>query len=82
MSLGPPSYPFMDAQPDELTVGDVETLLSLYKDVATKYTSLRWAVEHLNIHMTEQIVQKDKISSIGKSEGGKGITESERRPEE
>ncbi|CAM8915421.1 hypothetical protein QQ045_027644 [Rhodiola kirilowii] len=72
---GPPSYPFMNAQPDELTVGNVETLLSLYKDVVSKYTSLRRAVEHLNIHKTEQIDQKDKISSISEVEGGKGITE-------
>lgn len=75
MSLGPPSYPFMDAQPDELTVSDVETLLSLYKDVVTKYTSLRRAVEHLNIHRTEQIVQRDKINPIGEVEVGKDITE-------
>lgn len=75
MSLGPPSYPFMDAQPDELTVSDVKTLLSLYKDVVTKYTSLRRAVEHLNIHRTDQIVQKDKINPIGEVEVGKDITE-------
>lgn len=82
MSLGPPSYPFMDAKPDELTIGDVETLLSLYKDVVTKYTSLRRAVEHLNIHRTEQIVQRNKISHIGEAEGGKGVNESKRSSKE
>ncbi|KAF5738810.1 vacuolar protein sorting-associated protein 9A-like isoform X1 [Tripterygium wilfordii] len=37
------SYPYMDAEPGELTVADVERLLSLYKDVVTKYTNLRRA---------------------------------------
>uniref|UniRef100_A0A7N0SVR1 VPS9 domain-containing protein n=1 Tax=Kalanchoe fedtschenkoi TaxID=63787 RepID=A0A7N0SVR1_KALFE len=68
---GPPSYPFMDAQAEELTVRDVETLLSLYKDVVTKYTSLRRAVEKLNIHRPEQIVQKDKIGSTREVESEK-----------
>ncbi|KAF3966062.1 hypothetical protein CMV_009797 [Castanea mollissima] len=35
---GGSNYPYMDAEAGELTVGDVERLLSLYKDVVTKYT--------------------------------------------
>ncbi|XP_057973983.1 vacuolar protein sorting-associated protein 9A-like isoform X3 [Malania oleifera] len=33
-------YPFMEVEAGDLTVGDVERLLSLYKDVVTKYTGL------------------------------------------
>ncbi|KAG6659127.1 hypothetical protein I3843_03G010800 [Carya illinoinensis] len=43
---GGSNYPYMDAKAGELTIGDVERLLSLYKDVVTKYTSLRAAVRH------------------------------------
>ncbi|KAG6738669.1 hypothetical protein POTOM_058291 [Populus tomentosa] len=38
------NYPYMEAEPGELTVEDVERLLSLYKDVVTKYSSLCRAV--------------------------------------
>ncbi|XP_041004293.1 vacuolar protein sorting-associated protein 9A-like isoform X2 [Juglans microcarpa x Juglans regia] len=43
---GGSNYPYMDAKAGELTIGDVERLLSLYKDVVTKYTNLRAAVRH------------------------------------
>ncbi|XP_010252348.1 PREDICTED: vacuolar protein sorting-associated protein 9A-like isoform X3 [Nelumbo nucifera] len=40
-------YPFMRADPGELTVADVEKLLNLYKEVVTKYSRLRRAVKSL-----------------------------------
>ncbi|XP_034675477.1 vacuolar protein sorting-associated protein 9A-like isoform X3 [Vitis riparia] len=50
---GTSNYPFMEAEAGELTVGDVETLLSLYKDVVTKYTNLCRAVKRLSMSKTE-----------------------------
>ncbi|KAI9201263.1 hypothetical protein LWI28_020891 [Acer negundo] len=44
---GGSSYPYMEAEAGELTVGDVERLLSVYKDVVTKYTGLCRAVRHV-----------------------------------
>lgn len=46
-------YPFMEAEAGELTVGDVERLLSVYKDVVRKYTSLCRTVRHIS--MTKSI---------------------------
>ncbi|KAJ6762212.1 RAB GDP/GTP EXCHANGE FACTOR [Salix koriyanagi] len=43
---GRSNYPYMEAEPGELTVEDVERLLSLYKDVVTKFSSLCRAVRH------------------------------------
>ncbi|CAK7340083.1 unnamed protein product [Dovyalis caffra] len=43
---GRSNYPYMEAEPGELTVEDVERLLSLYKDVVTKYSRLCRAVSH------------------------------------
>ncbi|KAF3440949.1 hypothetical protein FNV43_RR19235 [Rhamnella rubrinervis] len=34
------NYPYMEAEAGELTVKDVESLLTLYKDVVTKYTTM------------------------------------------
>ncbi|KAF2296986.1 hypothetical protein GH714_014121 [Hevea brasiliensis] len=42
-------YPYMEAEAGELTVKDVERLLSLYKDVVTKYTSLCSAVRRISV---------------------------------
>ncbi|KAK6937935.1 RABX5, catalytic core helical domain [Dillenia turbinata] len=41
---GSKEYPFLEAEAGELTVGDVEKLLGLYKEVVTKYTRLCRAV--------------------------------------
>ncbi|XVF63451.1 hypothetical protein PTKIN_Ptkin09bG0088000 [Pterospermum kingtungense] len=49
---GGSNYPYMEAEAGELTVGDVERLLSLYKDVVTKYNSLCSAVRHLSVSKT------------------------------
>ncbi|XP_021300002.1 vacuolar protein sorting-associated protein 9A-like isoform X2 [Herrania umbratica] len=46
------NYPYMEAEAGELTVGDVERLLGLYKDVVTKYNSLCNTVRHLSISKT------------------------------
>ncbi|KAE8671037.1 Vacuolar sorting protein 9 domain isoform 3 [Hibiscus syriacus] len=43
------NYPYMEVEAGELTVGDVERLLSLYKDVVSKYTSLCSTVRHLTV---------------------------------
>ncbi|PPR94709.1 hypothetical protein GOBAR_AA25966 [Gossypium barbadense] len=50
---GGSNYPYMEAEAGELTVGDVERLLSLYKDVVTKYTSLCNTVRHLSVSRTQ-----------------------------
>ncbi|XP_061987842.1 vacuolar protein sorting-associated protein 9A-like isoform X4 [Populus nigra] len=50
---GRSNYPYMEAEPGELTVEDVERLLSLYKDVVTKYSSLCRAVRHPSATRTE-----------------------------
>lgn len=47
------NYPFMEAEVGELTVGDVERLLRVYKDVVTKYTSLCRAVRHISMSKLE-----------------------------
>lgn len=44
ITTGRSNYPYMEAEAGELTVKDVERLLSLYKDVVTKYTTLCKAV--------------------------------------
>ncbi|XWS21993.1 hypothetical protein CRYUN_Cryun30bG0105400 [Craigia yunnanensis] len=49
---GGSNYPYMEAEAGELTVGDVEKLLSLYKDVVTKYNTLCSTVRHLSISKT------------------------------
>jgi len=43
----------MEAEPGELTVEDVERLLSLYKDVVRKYSSLCRAVRYPSATRTE-----------------------------
>lgn len=50
---GRSNYPYMEAEPGELTVEDVERLLSLYKDVVTKFSSLCRAVRHPSATRTE-----------------------------
>ncbi|KAL9344997.1 hypothetical protein Peur_062672 [Populus x canadensis] len=50
---GRSNYPYMEAEPGELTVEDVERLLSLYKDVVTKYSSLCRAVRYPSATRTE-----------------------------
>ncbi|XP_059631061.1 vacuolar protein sorting-associated protein 9A-like isoform X2 [Cornus florida] len=42
------NYPFIEAEAGELTVGDVERLLSLYKDVVKKYTGLCKVIGHFS----------------------------------
>lgn len=46
------NYPFMEAEADELTIGDVEKLLRVYKDVVSKYVSLCRAVRHMSLTKT------------------------------
>lgn len=49
MASGGSSYPFMESEAGELTVGDVEILLSSYKDVVRKYTGLCRTVQHFSM---------------------------------
>ncbi|KAF5946735.1 hypothetical protein HYC85_016963 [Camellia sinensis] len=46
----------INAEAGELTIGDVEKLLNLYKDVVKKYTSLCSAVRHLTVSKIEPSV--------------------------
>lgn len=46
------NYPFMEAEADELTIGDVEKLLRVYKDVVSKHVSLCRAVRHMSLTKT------------------------------
>ena len=64
MTLGGLCYPFMEAEAGELTIGDVEKLLSLYKDVVKKYTNLCTAVRHLAIYKIEPSVPHLKEPNI------------------
>lgn len=64
MNLGGLRYPFMEAEAGELTVGDVEKLLSLYKDVVKKYTSLSRAVRHLAISKLEPSIPHLKGTNV------------------
>ncbi|PQQ17603.1 vacuolar protein sorting-associated protein 9A [Prunus yedoensis var. nudiflora] len=50
---GASNYPYMDKEAGDLTIGDVERLLSVYKQVVTKYTGLCTAVKHLSLSRTE-----------------------------
>ncbi|KAM1042479.1 hypothetical protein PS2_033652 [Malus domestica] len=50
---GSSNNPYVDKEAGDLTVGDVERLLSAYKEVVTKYTSLCAAVRKLSFSRTE-----------------------------
>lgn len=52
-TTGASNYPYMDKEAGDLTIGDVERLLSVYKQVVTKYTGLCTAVKHLSLSRTE-----------------------------
>lgn len=56
---GGSNYPYMEAEAGELTVSDVERLLSLYKDVVMKYNSLCSAVRHLSVSRTVSPASND-----------------------
>jgi len=64
IAIGGSNYPYMDAEAGELTVGDVERLLGLYKDVVTKYRSLCTAVRHLSVSKTEPPVPHSEGTSF------------------
>ncbi|KAJ4835481.1 hypothetical protein Tsubulata_029622 [Turnera subulata] len=69
------NYPYMEAKPGDLTVEDVERLLSLYKDVVTKYTSLCGTVQQLSLSRTASspIMEQHEISlGTGTSIGCRG----------
>ena len=70
MTSGGSSYPFMESEAGELTVGDVERLLSSYKDVVRKYTGLCRAVQHFSMYKMD--------TALPHLEG----TDVSRRPEE
>lgn len=50
---GRSTYPFIEAKAGELTVGDVERLLSIYKDVVDKFTHLSEAFRQLTLSKPE-----------------------------
>ncbi|KAJ7982562.1 vacuolar protein sorting-associated protein 9A-like [Quillaja saponaria] len=53
---GKSDYPYLEAKAGELTVRDVDRLLSLYKDVVSKYTNLCKAVSHLPLSQREPLL--------------------------
>lgn len=57
-TTGGSNYPYMEAEAGELTVRDVERLLSLYKDVVTKYTTLCKAVRSFPPRKTEPSIRQ------------------------
>ncbi|XP_048335101.1 vacuolar protein sorting-associated protein 9A isoform X2 [Ziziphus jujuba] len=61
---GGSNYPYMEAEAGDLTVRDVERLLSLYKDVVTKYTTLCKAVKSFPPTKTESSLPHLEGSSI------------------
>ncbi|KAE8699097.1 Vacuolar sorting protein 9 domain isoform 3 [Hibiscus syriacus] len=64
------NYPYMEAEAGELTVGDVERLLSLYKDVVTKYTSLCSTVRHLSVSKTVSPVPQGNDDDLLRGSNG------------
>ncbi|KAK9941520.1 hypothetical protein M0R45_007225 [Rubus argutus] len=53
---GASNYPYMDKEAGDLTIGDVERLLSVYKEVVTKYTGLCTAFRQLSFSRIENHV--------------------------
>ncbi|KAK3038252.1 hypothetical protein RJ639_030861 [Escallonia herrerae] len=49
------NYPYMEVEPGELTVRDVEKLLTLYKDVVKKYTNLCEAVKRSSLSPSKKL---------------------------
>ncbi|XP_062020455.1 vacuolar protein sorting-associated protein 9A-like [Rosa rugosa] len=70
---GGSNYPYMDKDAGDLTVGDVERLLSVYKEVVTKYTSLCTAFRQLSLSRIENHVtnlEDRNVSSTQSAETG------------
>ncbi|KAL6210189.1 hypothetical protein ACLB2K_021126 [Fragaria x ananassa] len=67
------NYPYMDKEAGDLTVGDVERLLTVYKEVVTKYTSLCTAFRQLSFSRIENNVtslEDRKVSFTQPKESG------------
>lgn len=56
ITTGASNYPYMDKEAGDLTIGDVERLLSVYKEVVTKYTGLCTAFRQLSFSRIENHV--------------------------
>lgn len=77
---GSSNYPYMDKEAGDLRVGDVERLLSAYKEVVTKYTSLCTAVRNLSFSRAEphatnleaKIVVSTQAEETGKNSDQRG----------
>lgn len=69
VTTGGSNYPYMEAEAGELTVRDVEKLLSLYKDVVSKYTNLSRVVRHHSVLKTVPPHLKGTEISTVASEG-------------
>lgn len=52
------NYPYMEAKSKELTVGDVDMLLSDYKDLVAKYTILCKAISCLSTSEREPLLRQ------------------------
>ncbi|CAJ1958587.1 unnamed protein product [Sphenostylis stenocarpa] len=59
------NYPYMEAKSKELTVGDVDMLLSDYNDLVAKYTILCKAISCLSTSEREPLLRQIKKLSAG-----------------
>ncbi|KAJ1420566.1 VPS9 domain [Sesbania bispinosa] len=59
------NYPYMEAKSEELTVGDVEMLLSHYKDLVTRYTILCKAINCLSTQEKEPLLLHLEMQGAG-----------------
>lgn len=76
---GASNYPYMDKEAGDLTIGDVERLLSVYKQVVTKYTGLCTAVKHLSLSRTEPHVTNLEARNVFLSQPEKTGKNSDQR---
>jgi len=59
------NYPYMEAKGKELTVGDVDMLLSDYKDLVAKYTILCKAISCLSTSERQPLLRQIEKQSAG-----------------
>lgn len=57
-------YPYLQAESAELTVRDVDRLLSLYKDVVAKYTTLCRAISHLSTSEKGPLLRQLQLQGV------------------
>lgn len=58
-------FPFMDANPEELTREDVKKLLGTYKQLVNRYTSLSAALKRFSLDEERLLSTSYSLSSMG-----------------